>query len=73
MINWPKTKRGIERFEGEFVEMIYGTKDPSYGYYEILNCINSSKFKCRTVEDADHNFKGMEKVLEELIVEFVKE
>lgn len=73
MINWPKTKRGIERFEGEFVEMIYGTKDPSYGYYEILNCINSSKFRCKSIDGADHNFKGMENILTELIVNFVNE
>lgn len=72
MINWPKTKRGIERFQGESVEMIYGTKDPSYRYYEILNCINSDKFMCAAIEKADHNFAGMEEILESKMREFIQ-
>ena len=71
MINWPKTKKGIEKFKGEIVEMLYGTKDPSYGYFDILNCINSERLKFRKIENADHNFKGMEEVLEFEITSFI--
>ena len=71
MINWPKTKRGIEKFEGKIVEMLYGTKDPSYKYYEILKCINSDKLIAREIEGADHNFIGMQDVFEEEIIQFV--
>lgn len=71
MINWPKTKRGIEKFEGKNVEMLYGTKDPSYKYYEILKCINSDKLIAREIEDADHNFIGKQDVFEEEIIQFV--
>lgn len=73
MINWPKTKRGIEKFQGERVEMIYGTKDPSYRYYAILNCINSDKLIYTAIEKADHNFTGMEEVLERKMKEFIQE
>ena len=72
MINWPKTKRGIEKFQGERVEMIYGMKDPSYRYYEILSCINSAKLVCTAIEGADHNFIGMEDVLASKMKEFIQ-
>ena len=72
MINWPKTKKGIERFQGEKVELIYGMKDPSYRYYEILDCINSNKLVCTAIEGADHNFAGMEDILENKMKEFIQ-
>ena len=71
MINWPKTKKGIERFQGEKVELIYGMKDPSYRYYDILDCINSNKLVCTAIEGADHNFTGMEDILENKMKEFI--
>jgi hypothetical protein len=71
MINWPKTKTGIEKFQGNRVEMLYGMRDPSYKYFEILNYINSDKLERDTVEDADHNFAGKEKILEQKIIDFI--
>ena len=71
MINWPKTKKGIERFEGKFVEMIYGTEDPSYRYFEILNCIKSEILNFKEIKGADHNFSGMQDTLESEIIRFI--
>lgn len=71
MINWHRTKNGIEKFSGNSVEMLYGTKDPSYKYYEILECINSNKLIYRKVDGADHNFAGMEYTFDSNIIEFI--
>ena len=72
MINWPKTKKGIENFQGKKVDMVYGMNDPSYRYFEILKCINSDKLVCTEVEGADHNFTGMEDALKNIMIEFIK-
>ena len=64
MINYHKTKAGIEKFEGNKIHMVYGENDPSYLYIGILNSNLSSKFSYSTVENADHNFENM---LEEFI------
>ena len=40
MINWPKTKKGLEKFEGESVVMVYGSLDPSFKYAEINPTLN---------------------------------
>ena len=63
MINPSKTKRGIERFSGEYIEMVYGTLDPSYRYYFMLKAIRSKIFHASEIEGADHRFNNMEEAL----------
>lgn len=58
-INLHKTKEGISNFDGEYMIMLYGEKDPSFRYVEILNTFKSSKFNYYIIKNADHNFKDM--------------
>lgn len=64
MINLHKTKEGIQKFAGSKIHMIYGEKDPSFRYVEILNSSLSPKFSYSTVKNANHHFENM---LEEFI------
>lgn len=60
MINWPQTKSGVEKFQGERVVFVYGSKDPSYKYCGLTEYINSTvKVELVIAEDADHNFSEM--------------
>lgn len=59
MINLHKTKEGILRFDGEYITMVYGEKDPSFRYVEILNPHRCPKFGYVTVKAADHDFSNM--------------
>lgn len=63
MINWVKIKNGLNHFSGEMSRMIYGTKDPSYRYFELLKCIEADNFSFYAYEGADHHFAGMEDIL----------
>ncbi|MBR3996064.1 MAG: alpha/beta hydrolase [Clostridia bacterium] len=65
MINLHKTKEGISKFNGEHMTMIYGEKDPSFRYVEILDSSVSSKFSYYTIKNANHHFENM---LEEFIL-----
>lgn len=73
MINWPRTKRGIQNFNGNSVKMIYGTKDPSYKFLGLLDCISNQMFKYVSYEGADHHFKGMDEVFYDEILVAVEE
>lgn len=59
MINLHKTKEGIKNFCGNKMHMVYGEKDPSFRYIEILNSSLSPKFSYSTVKNADHMFENM--------------
>jgi hypothetical protein len=59
MINLHKTKEGIKNFSGNKIHMIYGEKDPSFRYIEILNSSLSPKFSYSTVKNANHMFENM--------------
>ena len=71
MINWYKTKLGAERFQGKEIMFVYGEKDPSYKYFELLKNIDSSVISMYSVDGADHHFSGMEDKEKELISYFV--
>ena len=72
MINWPKTKRGLEQFEGECVTMVYGSLDPSYKYAEMVEFIdNPGKIRLVKYEGADHNFKNMDELFQSLPEEYL--
>ena len=67
MINLPQTKKGAEKFQGKSITFVYGKLDPSYRYSEILSLIkSSSKIQLIYVDQADHNFKGMEEIFADL-------
>ena len=67
MINWHKTKAGLGKFQGEYIEFVYGTKDQSYQYAEIVHKIETSaNLKLTSIQDADHQFRGKEEEFEEL-------
>ena len=72
MINPSKTKQGIERFSGEYIEMVYGTLDPSYRYYFLLKAIHSEIFHTSEIEGADHRFNNMEEALISCVNEFIE-
>ncbi len=50
---------------------VYGEKDPSYKYFELLKNIDSSVVSLYSIGDADHHFSGMEDKEMELINYFV--
>lgn len=41
MINWPQTKKGLEKFEGESVTMVYGSLNPSYEYAKMIEFMDN--------------------------------
>mgnify|MGYP005805012947 CR=1 FL=1 len=60
MINWHKTKKGIELFRGTYVMFVYGDCDPSFSYTRWIPLLknNYGAEVCLTiVKGADHNFK----------------
>ena len=69
MINWPKTKNGIEEFGGE-VQAIIGTQDPSFPYVGLLELIDKpySRFSYDTIEGVDHTFSNEESCFFEIIL-----
>ena len=72
MINWHKTKAGVEKFNGDEVAFVYGENDPSYKYFDLLGLIDSKQVKKYSVAGADHNFSNMPKEFQELILFFVR-
>lgn len=73
MINWHKTKKGLEEFGGEKVRLIYGSLDPSYRYIELLDLIESDLYDYVKLEGIDHNFTDNMEVLISNIWKFLKE
>lgn len=72
-INWPKTRRGLDSFSGNRVLMLYGEKDPSYRFIGLLDCIKSENVIYTVMRGADHFFRGMEDVMENEVVAFLKQ
>ena len=56
MINWHKARKGLEEFDGEKVQLVYGSLDPSYPYIELLDLIESEICDYVVLEGIDHNF-----------------
>lgn len=73
MINWHKTKSGIEKAVDKRVMFVYGDKDPSYKYAELVKLIDAPLCQLYVVPGADHQFKGMEKEFAELVKYYVAE
>ena len=71
MINFYKTKNGINEFKGIEVLFVYGKMDPSYKYVELLNTIDNDKCSYIVLDNVDHNFSKKIDTLIKLVVEFV--
>ena len=72
-INWPKTRRGLDSFSGNRARLLYGEKDPSYRFVGLLDCIKSENVIYTVMPGADHFFRGMEDVMENEVVAFLKQ
>lgn len=71
MVNWPKTKAGIEKFKGLYVQFVYGSEDPSAQYAQMISFIDSQVCSLEITEGADHRFSGREQDFKRLIIDFV--
>ena len=61
IMDWHKIKQGLYEFCGERITYIYGNKDKSYKYTELLEHIEmKTRSELCIVDGADHNFTGME-------------
>lgn len=72
MINWPQSKKGLEKFQGELATLIYGSLDPSYRYVGLIDLINNStRINKVIVDGADHNFRNMDEYFQRLPDEYL--
>ena len=67
MINLHKTIAGLKKHTADDVCIVYGDKDPSYQYSQLLNIENISNVRVLTIPGADHNFSGMEEAVKILV------
>ena len=70
MINWPRTKVGIELFDGESL-FLYGDLDPSYPYLGLLELIDSYRSSYKLLLDVDHTFTDKEERFFDEILQFL--
>ena len=65
MINFHKIKEGVEKFRGDNMYFLYGEKDPSFRYIEILNVIKNTACKYKIIKGEGHDF-SKESLISEL-------
>ena len=63
MINYHKTKEGINEFKGEMINFIYGSLDPSSKYVGLLSLIKKGNIKVTILENVGHNVENEEMFL----------
>lgn len=56
MVNFHKIKIGFLNFKGEKLIFLYGKKDPSYTYVELLKKHKNFNTVIEELDDIDHNF-----------------
>ncbi len=71
MINWLKTKKGLEKFQGDKVELIYGSRDPSFPYVGMLDRMDSEMCSYRVMEGVDHNYTNETNMFCRVVTQFV--
>ncbi len=71
MINWHKSKAGIEQFTGESITAVFSTHDPSYRYSKIMQCIKNDRGRLYIDEGKGHTYDGDEARLIELSERFL--
>ena len=50
--------QGIKEFSGEKMNLVYGSKDPSFDMVKLYSELESEKIDFVRVKNADHNFTG---------------
>lgn len=73
MINWLKTKTGLEKFRGDTVQLIYGSLDPSAPYVGMLDRVNSNACSYGVIEGIEHNFTNDAAFFQHIITQFISE
>ena len=48
----------IKEFSGEKMNLVYGSKDPSFDMVKLYSELESEKIDFISVKNADHNFTG---------------
>lgn len=61
-----KTQDGVRMFNGEKVTLIYGSKDPSIEYTDLIVPIINDKIELEIIKDQDHHFSKSKKVFQSL-------
>ena len=57
MINWHKSRAGLMKMsEEQEVTMIFGERDPSYPYAELIDLMRKENIKRVTIPNEDHTF-----------------
>lgn len=58
MMNSHLLIQGIKEFSGEKMNLVYGSKDPSFDMVKLYSELESEKIDFVRVKNADHNFTG---------------
>lgn len=58
-INWHILKEGLKKSNNQEMYLVYGDKDSSYKYCEMLKPLLNDCIKLEIINGADHNFVGM--------------
>lgn len=58
MICFDKTKKGIMRFNGEKMVIVYGGLDQSFSYVDLLKPLCNDKIKLEIIDGQDHHFSN---------------
>ena len=65
-INWHRSRQGLEQLsQSQQMFLLFGDRDPSYPYAEIVDALKNENIKKIIVPNADHNFSAS-------IEEFIK-
>ena len=70
-VYWDITKEGIEKFQGERMNIVFGNKDPSYSYTPLIKEIKNEKVHLHIIEGEDHCFSTDAYDFERLPMEFL--
>ncbi len=57
IINWPKVKRGLEKFTGTKTMILVGEYDPSFRYMKILLCANAKNLELVELYGKGHHIE----------------
>lgn len=71
MINWPRTKKGLNLFSGDKAELIYGSLDSSFQYIECLDLIDNKRVSYKILKEVDHGFTNNSELLEHSVMSFL--
>ena len=57
-INPHKIIPGLQQFDGEKINLVYGSKDPSFSLLNKFSELESDKIEITRINGASHNFNG---------------